>query len=262
MTATRLTLWTARAAGGLLLAAAVLKAGSAEPQTAAWLLGLAAELALGSLLLLRPEDRRVRAVGAAAFLVFLGLNVSSIRAGRSHCGCFGDLAVSPRVTALIDLFAAASLLATLFTTIERPTHRRPVVGWIAAAACLMSAISLTSRFIGIGGETIAASPAIVDAGVNWSGERLTREVTLTNHSADPVRVLSVTPGCACRVEQDLPLTVPPGGTADLTLTVYVNGTPGVFRRRVDLFYDHPAQTRGHLELRGQIRPQQALASAN
>ena len=101
------------AAAGLKLAELVL------PSRVAWLswpqigLGWAAvayELALAGLLASGRWPRFAWAAATVTFLAFAGVAAAKVVAGAADCGCFGLLAVDPRITLILDLSAVAALL--------------------------------------------------------------------------------------------------------------------------------------------------------
>jgi hypothetical protein len=106
------------------------------------LLVVQAELAFGVVLVLGLWRSCVH---DAAILVFAGFAVIALRSvliGDKSCGCFGAVAVDPRLTLLVDLAAVAALLATRAVGNKKSfstAGRRVVVG---AAAIAVTGVSL------------------------------------------------------------------------------------------------------------------------
>ncbi|TWU00439.1 hypothetical protein Pla108_13900 [Botrimarina colliarenosi] len=115
------------ALGVLLIVAAFAKGLSAADSATAVLQGwppvlqlvvVEAELAFGILLVLGMQRRLTHYVALAVFTVFAVIALRSVASGTASCGCFGAIAVDPRLTLLIDLVAVFALVAT------RPTGDR------------------------------------------------------------------------------------------------------------------------------------------
>ena len=256
----RLARGTGLLAGGVLLTAAVLKSGGSEPPTFGSVAAVTVGVTLGGLLVLRPGDRRLRAAAAGLFAVFLAMNVAAAADGKSRCGCFGDLDATPQATATLDAVVLLLLAAGLFVR-TAPRVRPPAfAGWAAAAAAIVCVSFTTAKAADIGTSAIGVSPAVVDVGERMDGETVPYPITLTNRTDTPARLLSAYPGCSCGLAEQLPLDIPAYGSVTVNLRVPVRGTPGRFARRLELYFDHPAHTRGSLELRGQLRPRQVVAT--
>ncbi|TWT41352.1 MauE/DoxX family redox-associated membrane protein [Botrimarina hoheduenensis] len=132
--------------GVLLVVAAFAKglspAGSAEAMFDGWpfaarLLAVQAEMAFGVVLLLGLWRSHVHNAAIVIFTGFALIALRSVLVGEQSCGCFGAIAVDPRLTLLIDFAAVVALLWTRATGCKEPffvAGRRVVVGAVALVA--------------------------------------------------------------------------------------------------------------------------------
>ena len=259
--------------GGILIGAAVFKAiSTSAPRNlfgdlpgGAWLkvVSIAYELALGGWLVLSVSKRASLLVALATFAGFTAVNLRDISHGVAKCGCFGDLPMTPWTALAIDGTALA-LLTLSYLTLRRGeafrTGTRPalvqfaayqallVVGWSGYVA--LSSGSSEVALAGFGGDEVAVRPGQIDFGTGHVGEQLPRTVTVHNLAAGPLTLLGGTADCSCVATADMPVTIPPGESRTVGLTLKLPATAGTFRREAYLWTDNPSHKTLVIELTG------------
>ncbi|MFO0799087.1 MAG: DUF1573 domain-containing protein [Gemmataceae bacterium] len=245
--------------GGLLIAAAGLKlaalATSALPPAGwtaqPWVQAAAGgwELVLGAWLLGGAAPRAAWAAAVVTFLAFAGVSASLGLAGIADCGCLGAVPASPWLAFGVDVAA----LALLAVGRPRATGATPRPAWggmltgSAAALVLVGAAgswvygSPTAALARLRGDTLIAEPPYLDLGTVPAGERQEAPLTVTNWSAGPLRLIGGTSDCTCTTLSDLPVTIPPGGRAVVTIRLVPPQGAGHLLRAVMLRTDSPDQ---------------------
>ncbi len=174
--------------------------------------------------------------------------------GQANCGCFGVVRASPWHAFAVDV-AALVLLA-----LARPDWRavldtprseflRVPTGFagVLLGAGLILAV-LTGAATLVSGSPAAAlarlqgaplyAPGYVDFGTGRAGEVLEREVSVTNWTDRPVRLVGGTSDCSCITTEYMPLTIDPGQTAAVPVRLSVPRlVTGAFTRRAELWTD-------------------------
>ncbi len=249
------------ALGGLLLAAAGLKlaglAVSAVPPhgwyAQPWVQAAAAgwELVLGAWLLGGTAPRAAWAVAVLTFVGFAAASASLGLAGVADCGCLGAVATSPWVAfgigaAALALLAFGRPRANEAVPVERPRFGGVVVG-AAAVLVLLGAAgtwvygSPGAALARLRGDTLTATPDYLGFGALQAGESRDASLTVSNWSDRPVRLIGGTSDCTCTTLADLPVTIPPGGRAAVTVYLTAPASEGQLTRTVKLRTDHPDQ---------------------
>lgn len=193
------------------------------------------EAGVGLWLLSGLAPALLRLVAAAYFAILAVASLALAVNGAPSCGCFGQTAVSPWVTVVVDLAAVVALAAV------RPPVRRVGEG-ASHAVAVWTAVGLV---LILGGEVVrqggpaaawaaladgplAVVPAQVDLGEVTAGEPQFARVTLVNHGDREVRVVGGTRNCASDATVDLPVTVAPGGEATIRVGANRGGRAGRF----------------------------------
>jgi hypothetical protein len=168
--------------------------------------------------------------------------------GQATCGCFGVIQASPWAAFAVDVTALALL------GVGRPplASRAEVVGvakWAGAVAVLLVVVaaagvltfgSAEAALARLRNEPLQVSPAVLEFGSGKPGQFLTTDVTITNHSSAPVRLIGGTSDCSCLTTHDLPRTIPPGEATTFTIKLRVpRDTVGQMNRTVEIFTDCP-----------------------
>ncbi len=203
-------------------------------------------------------------VAVAGVSLYLGLM------GQSSCGCFGRIRVSPWNAFALD----AACLAAL--GLCRPSFRRglgdnsadshrllealTIIGGVGLilAVCLgsirLAGGSHPSDFLArVRGEQISVEPAVTDLGSGERGQKCRFTVRLHNHTDHTVRIVGGTTSCACNVIDDLPVSIPPGGSVPVTIHTGFKGTPGLFQQEFQFYYaDGEEQGRVLARFKGQV----------
>lgn len=209
---------------------------------------------------------RVRIAQWAAMTLFLILGALSLflaLAGQQSCGCFGEIAINPWITLSIDVVAIILLAICL-----RTTRATAVPSWRTnALATLGGALGFLALILGVftvaardpnrllsrlRGEMISVEPGVVSVGTGAVGDVRTFAVTLTNQSDESVTVCGGTASCTCLATSDLPLTIPPGQSRAIHVTIAFRGTPGLFQHRYAFYVEHSTQRMVISRFAGQV----------
>ncbi len=87
------------------------------------------------------------------------------------------------------------------------------------------------------GETLTVSPANTQLCEGAAGEYRTFQIALRNYSNKAIKVVGGTTSCACIATQDLPITIPAGGSESIKVKIKYSGSPGKFAHRFVLYSD-------------------------
>ncbi len=262
------------ATGLVLLAAAVLKASSAGPETnpllqqAGRLVGLFAvqlEFALGLWLLTGAFPGAARFAGAVTFAVFAAVNAWLGVQGESSCGCLGrHVSVDPWAMMALDLVVSASLL------IFRPRLRTAPAGWgwpdrvavgvgVAVSAAGLAVVGITiwgdpdEVAARVSGAVITPRQQVVSVGDGPPQARRTVMVELRNHGRQAVRLVGSRSSCSCTTVTDLPAVIPAGEVRPIEVAVSLKGSPGRFLKQVLFYTDDGRQGVVAVWVQGTIR---------
>ena len=189
-----------------------------------------------------------------AFTVFAGVSLYQGVIGQASCGCFGKLSVNPWYTFGVDVAALVALgfarpdLKPLWQISRSSLGRSclPVACALGGYLLLLGAVAAVAhhRFGSIDGaiaflrgERLSLTPGLVDMGDGGPGETREASLELTNRTDHAIRLIGGTVDCSCTVLNDLPVTVPPGETRSITVSMKLPGTPGMFTRKARLAID-------------------------
>ena len=187
----------------------------------------------------------------AAFAAFAGISSYQGVIGQASCGCLGSkVTVNPWIMFGIDLVAIAALL------VARPDFKplwenrvrivrttSAVVGVYLLVMAALAAVaylgygSVDAALASLRQERISVSPSLVDMGEGVPGETRQATVELTNRTDKPVRLIGGTADCSCTVLADLPVTIPPGESRSITVSVRLPNASGSFNRKAKLQLD-------------------------
>jgi hypothetical protein len=254
--------------GLFLLLTAALKlwhflAGASE-LTPAWLdpVLVLYEAALGLGLLFARRPARLWPLTVATFAVFVGFNFRAIWIGQASCGCFGAVKVSPWGALVLDLGALA--LLTVWACRDRETRAlrtsAPDAGGFLLSFGLAVGLFLGVVSIGFGsvagaraslrGDEVFLDPPLVDLGTVPAGEVSEKLLTVFNAGRGDVRVLGGTSNCACTLIRDLPVTIPPGQSVSLRISVKTPPSTGAFQFQAILWTDSSINETVPVHVRG------------
>ena len=90
--------------------------------------------------------------------------------------------------------------------------------------------SVTAAVADLRGESLAVVPTDLELGPADHGTVVETSVRVHNLTGEPAHLAYAKGSCACAVFPDLPLAVPPRGSADVRVLVTVTGPPGPFLR--------------------------------
>ena len=203
------------------------------------------ELLLGGWLVSRWLRYGAWIASLVTLSVFALHNLALMSAGRSSCGCLGSaVVVAPGVMLTFDAVVGILLLkrrrhwAGWPATADGPWLRPLVVTVAVMAGVLGTATavaywqygSVTAAVADLRGKSLAVVPADLEFGPAEHGTVVETSVRVHNLTGEPAHLAYAKGSCACAVFPDLPLAVPPRGTADVRVFVTVSGPPGPFLR--------------------------------
>ncbi|MGL4421147.1 MAG: DUF1573 domain-containing protein, partial [Gemmataceae bacterium] len=126
-----------------------------------------------------------------------------------------------------------------------------VLGLLAGLGILLFG-SVSASLANLRGTLIVA-PNYADFGTGDAGQTLRHTITIHNYSREPVRIVGGTADCSCLTTGSLPVTIAPGGHAELELVLKLpTGTVGAFTRTAKLWTDHKIQRELILTLGSQV----------
>ncbi len=202
-------------------------------------------------------------------MAFAGFAVVSLyqgSIGQASCGCFGKLSVNPWYTFVIDIATVAALVF-IRPDLQPLWENRARIG--LTAACVFGGYvvllgllagfvyfhfgSVSAALASLRGERLSVSPGLIDMGEGAPAETRAASVELTNRTEQPIRLIGGSADCSCTVLGDLPVTVPPGESRSITITMNLPKTPGMFNRKAQLTIDDDGFKTVGFRLTGRIK---------
>jgi hypothetical protein len=268
-------LWSVRVLlGALLLAAAALKAHALATDTAqpmplmtslrAQVMVIEVEGLLGLWLLTGLYPGAARWVALTFFTTLAGVSLYLGLSGESSCGCLGRLKVNPWLTFAADLTAVVALA---WWRVPRGSERDSV-RWVRGGAKILAGaaafllLMMGGLLVGfddpwsalarLRGEAIRVEPAVSEVGVGVPGEEREFTVALVNSTGHTVRVIGGTSSCSCAATGDLPITLAPGETRPVRVTIGFRGGKGMFQARFLFYTDDEKQSEVVARLAGRV----------
>ncbi len=259
----------------MLIAAASLKlAGwiiSAFAQYGWWLsanvqiAAIAWELILGSALLLGVYRPLTWLLALLTFALFAGVSSYLGFVGQATCGCFGAIKASPWTAFGVDigLLILLGLFRPRFNTAELKTATVESGKWALCLAVVLAAMlgtgvilygSPSAALAKLRGEKLTVDRTTLDFGHGRTGDVLTQQVTVTNHSEKPLRIIGGTADCSCITTTDLPVTIAPDESKSVSIVYKVPHTdqPGITNRQAILMTDCPKRPKLVLTLTANV----------
>lgn len=216
---------------------------------------LEAEAFLGLWLLIGVRHSLSWHLAIAFFLGAICVDVTSLIHGKTDCGCFGDVSMSPWVPLVISVFFLSALLVfrpPINVRYNAGTGVRGIVRhWPVAACIVFPLLGLTSAFImGSYFEVIVAQPATIDLGHVDRDEVREVAISLRNLGSRETTVMGARTSCTCRVIRGLPAKIVPGGQLEIVLRIKPAG--GKFSGRVLFYTDQPTSAPPSFAYRGEV----------
>jgi hypothetical protein len=210
------------------------------------------EIILGIWLLWGKNPVGAWLVSLVLFSAFAAASFYQGWIGEASCGCFGRVSVNPWITFGLDLVVLAALVVGRppLKTEGRIAISKAIVpmAWLfgGVLAFLALLVGVTYLFFGstdaalayFRGERLSIRPRLVDVGEGSAGEYRTETLDLVNRTDQPIRVVGGTSDCSCIVTNDLPITIAPGRTHTISVTIHLPQTEGIFTRKAVLITDH------------------------
>lgn len=176
------------------------------------------------------------------FLTFAIVSGYSGWHGQSSCNCFGAVKVTPWHALTVDLailLALAVIRPSFAPLAQIPEEdiRSALQGSISCLLLLGGTIAVTigtmtlaygdmeAALASLRGEGISVIPPVVDLGVGKPREYRNQPILLVNRTDRRVRVVGATVGCACQINQDLPIYLSPFESKILIITFQLPRDP-------------------------------------
>jgi len=207
------------------------------------------EAVLGVWLVSGIAPYALRPATIAYFCALAAASVVLVVNGEPSCGCFGRVTLDPRATLALDLLIIAVLAGMRRTprdnTLAAFVRKQAVVfAWMWGGLAVL-AVSFVVANGGVVptwgvllGDVVSIDPPVTDLGGASAGTKTTFPVTLHNRLARSVRVVGATVDCSCAAASDLPLDLPPHGSAFVNVLASFPDAPGSFVREF-VFYTDP-----------------------
>ncbi len=217
------------------------------------------ELALGLWLVLGRAKVMAWMVAVLLFGNFAILNLLAVWNGQSDCGCFGAVKVNPWLTLSLNVSVLGLLLWQRPQGVSRDVDSwegeapaEPKSGspggspsqektyhWAIIAGVLIAGVLGAGALVARGntgtkllarwkGDQLLLQPAVLDFGEGIVGQKMTKQVVITNVTDKPIRLIGGTSGCSCTATEGLPVDVPANGQVTLDIHLTFKGTPGGF----------------------------------
>ncbi len=210
------------------------------------------ELILGAALIFGVHRPVTWIMALATFTTFAGVSSYLGFVGQASCGCFGAIQASPWTAFGVDV--AMLLLLVLFrprfSTDELRTASVESGEWafglVAVLALTLGAGVLlygspSAALAKLRGDTLTVDRSHIDFGHGQAGDILTQQVTVTNWTDGPLRIIGGTSDCSCIATNDLPITLAPGEAKSVSIEYKVpqSDKPGITSRKATLLTDSP-----------------------
>jgi hypothetical protein len=145
-----------------------------------------------------------------------------------------------------DIIAVAFLLASRPKSGEWLGPVGPLVAGTASVLAFgyigLSLLGNPKHFLAaLVGEPLIVEPLSVAVEPGKAGEQRSFDVSLTNLTHHPIRVVGGTNTCSCITTDSLPLVIPPGTHADVAVRMRLLGSPGYFVHQYELYTDAPGR---------------------
>ena len=226
---------------------------------------IAWELILGSALLLGVYRPVTGLLAMLTFALFAGVSSYLGFVGQATCGCFGAIEASPWTSFGVDvgLLILLGLFRPRFRIDELRTATVESGKWAVGLAVILAATLGTGVILygspgaalaKLRGETLTLDRTTVDFGHGRTGDVLTQQVTVTNHSEKPLRIIGGTADCSCITTTDLPVTIAPNESKSVSIVYKVPHTDkaGITNRQAILMTDCPKRPKLALTLSARV----------
>jgi hypothetical protein len=224
------------------------------------------EIVLGLWLLSGWAVRAAWLASIGFFVILAGSSLYLALDGQPSCGCFGRVTVNPWWTFALDA-AVVAVLAVCSPPLSSQTipgaRLRGVLTTVLGAAAILALVG--GAFLLFSGDPATAlarlrgEPITVEPSVSWVGERPAQDedtftIQLTNHGDQAVQVFGGTANCSCIATGDLPMSIPPHESRQISVNVMFKGQPGLFERRFILYVDNRNQPIVLARFAGRVLP--------
>jgi hypothetical protein len=209
------------------------------------------ELWLGCWLLAGIARPYAWLAAVGTFSSFTAISATLGLQGVADCGCFGTIKASPwhavaaDVVALLILaigmprireFVDATARKELFRIVALAGGTALLLGSVAVFGVVRNG-SLSEFHAVLRGEAITA-PGLIDFGPTVAGDVVRRDLKVTNHTREPIRLIGGTSDCSCVTTSSLPTTIGPSESLTIPIMLKIpGGTSGTFTRIAELWTD-------------------------
>lgn len=229
------------AIASLLICTALLKIGTPAPSwfavligspSALWVAAVCLELLLGVLLLSGCAPQIAWAGCAVLFAYLSGVAMWLSASGHSHCGCFGQIPVSPNAAAVLDGILGCISLAMVVACVPGTALSRisSLSGWFVgvAAIVLMARVDVFQELR----ATLSPNAVVMINEARWLGDVKVGEVKefeikVRNNGETDLLIMGSTGHSLIDARHSLPLSLRPNSTGVIKCTVLADGPPGI-----------------------------------
>jgi hypothetical protein len=235
------------------------------PAVAVLAIGVA-EFALGCLVISFSPRPVIHRATMAMFGLYVVVLILQLANGQSVCNCLGaqSLPVAWMLIADLALLAALMFFRREWTA-RLPDQPRNAAGDLLSAVryalptlVLVGVLAFGSFDAAISfvtGSRLVATTSTLHAGDLKDGQTASVAFNLMNYSSRPIHVAGAKASCKCLAWDDLPLTIPPGASRQVTIRVRGQGPdPRIQRETAYLAFDEHASAQTALSVTVRVRP--------
>ncbi len=236
-------------AAAVLIVAAAMKV--LDPTVPAWLrplgiygfaimvIGVAAETAVGVLLLSGFNPRITHRLAAILFGILALVALYLFASGVKSCGCFGSITLGPLLMTVIDAFFAAFFLLVASRDTARASRTPAFVA--IGLGVVMAATGAGHGILKAGGLPANQSDVVIDTHIIDLGRiteaqarHIERTFRVRNPTGQPIHIEKLDRTCTCASAVASADVIPPGGSIDITVVVDWTGRRGPQRSDVSI----------------------------
>ncbi len=212
------------------------------------LLVIQLEAVLGLALVGAVATRLTWLASLGFFAVVLAVATYQGWTGQSRCGCLGRVEVHPWTMAVFDAVMLAGLLLAYpgagqhqdYFGPGKLVRRLAVVGLVLVVLLggMVGATPSPARTLAwLRGQPLLVHPFLSELGEGRPGEWRAFRLQILNFSDQPVRILGGSQNCSVQATETMPVSIPAGGSAELTVLGRFTGEPGRFQQQFVWYTD-------------------------
>jgi hypothetical protein len=260
------------ALAAILLAAAIMKSLQPASGTLSERLVPAGQILLECLmagwLVLGGWPRVLRIASAGLFSIFAIVAGVAVYQGRTSCGCFGRVEVSPVLTLAIDIAAVIALLCIRASSTPQIRFARLWAGLILLAGVVAAAMPIWRQVTAIDAHlhpdapsdsVIRTESSVADLGYIEEDSMHTVRFALTAPGDTPWPIARVDADCGCTAVVEHPPQLEPGRVAEIVVRFHAPREIAPYRKALWLRSADPAAKPLKLEIAARVGMPLSLA---